>query len=203
MEILGQLDNTYILASFREGEDLVLVDQHASHERVLYDRLLIGDKAQPHSQELLVPVVLDLSPSEAAIIPALIPALLEVGFDIEEFGGGSYAVRAVPVVLGRQVNPDGVKELLSAIFSGVEKTGPSQIDAIRKMVACRGAIKAGTPLTREQCRTLLTELQQTAHPFSCPHGRPTMVISGKKTSMDCFADLISRRKHIGEWNREL
>jgi len=180
MEVLGQLDNTYVLASFRGGEDLVLVDQHASHERVLYDRLIAGDKAQPQSQELLVPVVLDLSPSEASIVPDLVPALGEVGFDIEEFGGGSYAVRAVPVVLGRQVDPVGVRELLSAILSGAEKAGPSRIDAIRKMVACRGAIKAGTPLTREQCRTLLTELRQTAHPFSCPHGRPTMVIFRKK-----------------------
>jgi len=180
MEVLGQLDSTYVLASFRGGEDLVLVDQHASHERVLYDRLIAGDKAQPQSQELLVPVVLDLSPSEASIVPDLVPALGEVGFDIEEFGGGSYAVRAVPVVLGRQVDPVGVRELLSAILSSGEKAGPSRIDAIRKMVACRGAIKAGTPLTREQCRTLLTELRQTAHPFSCPHGRPTMVIFRKK-----------------------
>ncbi len=180
MEVLGQLDCTYILASFSGGEDLVLVDQHASHERVLYDRLVAADPRVPRSQELLVPVVLDLSPREAAILPDLLPALEEVGFAIEEFGSCSCAVRAVPVVLGRQVDPGGVRELVSAILAGEGRTGPAGIDAVRKIVACRGAIKAGTPLSREECRALLSGLRQTTHPFSCPHGRPTMVVFRKK-----------------------
>ncbi|MDH7509550.1 MAG: DNA mismatch repair endonuclease MutL [Methanolinea sp.] len=180
MDVLGQLDDTYILASFRGGEDLILVDQHAAHERILFDQLSARDAMQPQSQELLVPVVLDLSPREKSILPDIVPVLGEAGFTIEEFGGGSYAVRAIPVVLGRQVDPGAVRELLSAILAGDEKHEPSRADAIRKVVACRGAIKAGTPLSREQCRTLLNELRQTSHPFSCPHGRPTMVIFRKK-----------------------
>ena len=180
MDVLGQLDDTYILASFRGGEDLILVDQHAAHERILFDQLTAGDAIQSQSQELLVPVILDLSPREQSILPDIVPVLCEAGFTIEEFGGGSYAVRAIPVVLGRQVDPGAVRELLSAILAGNEKHGPSRADAIRKVVACRGAIKAGTPLSREQCRTLLNELRQTSHPFSCPHGRPTMVIFRKR-----------------------
>lgn len=180
MDVLGQLDDTYILASFRGGEDLILVDQHAAHERILFDQLSAGDAMQPQSQELLVPVVLDLSPREKSILPDIIPVLDEAGFTVEEFGGGSYAIRAIPVVLGRQVDAGGVRELLSAILAGDEKHGPSRANAIRKIVACRGAIKAGTPLSREECRTLLNELRQTTHPFSCPHGRPTMVIFRKK-----------------------
>jgi DNA mismatch repair protein MutL len=180
MDVLGQLDETYILASFRGGEDLILVDQHAAHERILFDQLTAGNVQQPQSQELLVPVILELSPRERSILPEIMPVLGEAGFSVEEFGGGSYAIRAIPVVLGRQVAPGAVRELLSAILTGGEKQGPSRADDIRKIVACRGAIKAGTPLSREECRTLLNELRQTSHPFSCPHGRPTMVIFRKK-----------------------
>ncbi|MCQ8894730.1 MAG: DNA mismatch repair endonuclease MutL [Methanolinea sp.] len=180
MEVLGQLDASYILASPRGGEDLILIDQHAAHERVLYDRIIGESSSPPLVQELLAPVVLELSPREMALIPDLLPVLKKVGFSLEEFGGRYYTVHAVPVVLGRQIDQAGIHDLLSSILAGSGKPGLSQIDRVQKIVACRGAIKAGTVLSREQCEGLIEELRQTSHPLSCPHGRPTMVIFHKK-----------------------
>lgn len=180
MDVIGQLDNTYILAAFRGGEDLILIDQHASHERILYDRLAGRSESPPQSQELLVPVVLDLSPRESSIVSDLFPVLSDAGFCLEEFGKGSYAVRAVPVVLGRQIDAAGAREIVSAILAGSPRKGPAAADEIRKIVACRGAVKAGTPLSIEECRALLDDLRRTSHPYSCPHGRPTMVVLKRK-----------------------
>lgn len=175
LEVLGTLDNTYILTCPRGGEDLILIDQHAAHERILYEQVLDAGEREPEYQELIVPVPLHLSPREAAILPALIPLLEEIGFSIEDFGRGTYAVRAIPIVLGKQIGQDGVREVVDALLSGDVRQDPSEKERVLKVIACRGAIKGGTPLTMEQCRSLIAQLRQTGHPFSCPHGRPTMV----------------------------
>jgi len=183
LEVLGTLDNTYILACPRGGEDLILIDQHAAHERILYEQVLKAGEREPECQELIVPVPLHLSPREAAILPALFPTLEEIGFSIEDFGRGTYAVRAIPVVLGKQVGQEGVREVVAALLSGDVRQESSEKDRILKVIACRGAIKGGTPLTLEQCRSLIWQLRRTEHPFSCPHGRPTMV-TFKKRDLD-------------------
>ena len=180
LEFLGQLDNTYILASPRGGEDLILIDQHAAHERILYDQAESACGREPGCQELIAPVALHLSPREATLLPALIPALGQAGFSIEEFGRGTFSVRAIPVVLGKQLSREGIREVLSSILSGDPPGGPSDRDRILNVIACRGAIKGGTPCTPDQCRMLIGQLRRTAHPFSCPHGRPTMVTFKKK-----------------------
>jgi len=183
LEVLGTLDDTYILACPRGGEDLILIDQHAAHERILYEQVLKAGEREPECQELIVPVPLHLSPREAAILPALFPILEEIGFSIEDFGRGTYAVRAIPVVLGKQVGQEGVREVIAALLSGDVRQDSSEKDRILKVIACRGAIKGGTPLTQEQCRSLIWQLRRTEHPFSCPHGRPTMV-TFKKRDLD-------------------
>jgi len=174
LEVLGQLDATYILASTQGGEDLILIDQHAAHERILYEQTVDATLRERASQELLAPVVLHLSPREAALLPELIPVLEEEGFSVEEFGSGSYAVRSVPVVLGRNAGPGGVREITSSLLAGAAEGGKDR-EAVRRMVACRGAIKAGTPISPEQCRRLVQQLRRTRNPYTCPHGRPTMV----------------------------
>ncbi|MCU0632565.1 MAG: DNA mismatch repair endonuclease MutL [Methanolinea sp.] len=183
LEILGQLDNTYILACPRGGEDLILIDQHAAHERILYEQVQNAGEREPECQELIVPVTLHLSPRETSILPALLPVLEGVGFLVEEFGKETFSVRAIPVLLGKHVEHEGVREVISSLLSGEIRPGPSCRDRIMKVIACRGAIKGGTPLTPEQCRTLIAQLRRTTHPFSCPHGRPTMV-TFKKRDLD-------------------
>ncbi|HNS83475.1 MAG TPA: DNA mismatch repair protein MutL, partial [Methanolinea sp.] len=154
---------------------LILIDQHAAHERILYEQVIDAGEREPECQELIVPVSLHLSPREAAILPALFPLLEEIGFSIENFGRGTYAVRAIPIVLGKQIGQEGVREVVDALLSGDVRQDSSEKERVLKVIACRGAIKGGTPLNVEQCRSLIAQLRRTEHPFSCPHGRPTMV----------------------------
>jgi DNA mismatch repair protein MutL len=114
------------------------------------------------------------------MLPTLLPILGEVGFSVEEFGKGTFSIRAIPVILGKNLDREGVRDLLSTILSGDMPEGPSDRERVLKLIACRGAIKGGTPCTAEQCTTLIGQLRRTAHPFSCPHGRPTMVTFTKK-----------------------
>lgn len=186
LEFLGQLDSTYILTCPRGGEDLILIDQHAAHERILYEQVRDSCGREPECQELIVPVALHLSPRERAMLPSLLPILGEVGFSVEEFGKGTFSIRAIPVVLGKNLDREGVRDLLSTILSGDIPKGPSDRERVLKLIACRGAIKGGTPCTAEQCTTLIGQLRRTAHPFSCPHGRPTMVTFKKKDLDNLF-----------------
>ena len=180
LEFLGQLDNIYLLACPRGGEDLILIDQHAAHERILYEQVQRTCGRELECQELIVPIALHLSPREASLLPILLPNLEETGFSVEEFGRGTFSVRAIPVILGKQLSREGIREIISSILSGDMPPGPSDRERILKLIACRGAIKGGTPCTPEQCRILIGQLRRTAHPFSCPHGRPTMVTFKKK-----------------------
>lgn len=180
LEFLGQLDSTYLLTCPRGGDDLILIDQHAAHERILYEQVKDSCGREPECQELIVPVPLHLSPRERSMLPALLPILGEVGFSLEEFGKETVSVRAIPVILGKNLDREGVRELLSTILSGEMPQGPSDRERVLKLIACRGALKGGTPCTAEQCTTLIGQLRRTAHPFSCPHGRPTMVTFTKK-----------------------
>jgi DNA mismatch repair protein MutL len=173
MEFLGQLGDSYILAATPRGE-LVIIDQHAAHERIFYEQVVEASRREKVSQDLLVPVVLEFSPREADILRTAIPAIGEEGFVIEEFGKDSFAVRSIPVILGRCEDPLVIRETLAEIIGGGTSTGFER-ERICKIIACRGALKAGTLCTGEQCTRLLRQLARTRDPWTCPHGRPTMI----------------------------
>ncbi|KQC05754.1 MAG: DNA mismatch repair protein MutL [Methanoculleus sp. SDB] len=178
MEIIGQVDDTYILAARKSGdhEDLVLIDQHAAHERVLYEQVLAKRGRDLTAQELLVPVVLSLRPKEAAAVRGARHMLMTEGFLIDDFGGDTFAVRTVPVVLGTQM-PDGlIEDLIADLVAEHMKSAEGRKERITTVIACRGAIKAGTALSPDQMRRLLDQLARTENPWTCPHGRPTMVV---------------------------
>ena len=184
MEVVGQVGGTYILARTR-GEDLILIDQHAAHERVLYDQVAETRDARRVSQELLVPVVLRESPREAALLKSITGLLGERGFLVEEFGKDSFIVRGIPSVLGRLDDASGIQDLLGDIFSEEVDTPEDTGERISRSIACKGAIKAGTICTLEQCRRLVAQLRLTKSPYTCPHGRPTMV-SFSKAALDAL-----------------
>ncbi|MDW7775837.1 MAG: DNA mismatch repair endonuclease MutL [Methanosarcinales archaeon] len=172
IEILGQVDNTYIVARTLNG--LILIDQHAAHERVLYEQ--VSESGIKGSQELITPINLQLSSKERVLIKEYMPHLEESGFGIIEFGPDSFAVRAVPNILGRLEDPLVVHDIISDILSGgrvKDMTGISEW--VRNSTACRGAIKAGAKLTPEQMKNLVFQLYRTRKPYTCPHGRPTVV----------------------------
>ncbi|HII98260.1 MAG TPA: DNA mismatch repair endonuclease MutL [Methanoregula sp.] len=174
MEVIGEFGGIYILARTPDGE-LLIIDQHAAHERILYEQVTGQAGALSSLQELISPVVLHRTPKEAAILRDLMPTLAGEGFILEEFGGDSFLVRAVPVILGRVEESSVIDEIISDLVSEEASESISNRERILRIVACRGAIKAGTVCTNEQCQRIVDQLRRMQNPFTCPHGRPTMI----------------------------
>jgi len=179
MEPIGQVAATYIVAEGTDGT-LYLVDQHAAHERVLYDQVTEERDKAAGSQELIMPVILSLSPKEAAALRDAIPLLADEGFVVEEFGRDTFAVRAVPAALGAAEDPGTVRETIADLLADESRTAPDRREAVACIVACRGAVKAGARLTHDQQKRLLAQLARTKIPWTCPHGRPTVVAFDKR-----------------------
>ena len=172
VKILGQVDALYVVAETKDG--LVIIDQHAAHERILFEQ--VRDSKRTDSQELIVPLNLDLDPKEKVLMKECIPYLEEFGFQISEFGHDAFAIVAVPRVLGKLENPGLVHDIIIDILSeGKIKDETGIFDRMTKSIACRGAIKAGANCTFEQMERLIEQLFMTENPYTCPHGRPTMV----------------------------
>ena len=174
LEVIGQFGGIYILATTGNGE-LLVIDQHAAHERILYEQVTRRAGAELRSQELIVPTVLHRSPKDAAMLRELLPALAEEGVVIEEFGSDAFLVRAVPVVFGRLEGTSVIDDLVSDLVTSEPARTVTDRERITRIIACRGAIKAGTVCTQEQCQRIVNQLRLTQSPFTCPHGRPTMI----------------------------
>jgi DNA mismatch repair protein MutL len=175
MTPLGQFRHTFIIAVDEEG--LAIIDQHVAHERILFEQIAERlTSGTIESQRLLTPVVLDGSPGEHQTLMAHAAELRRFGFEIEDFGGASLRIAAVPALL------DWTKSeaALRAVAGDLDGLAPgSGVDeALRKMaatMACHAAVKANDPLTREKMQYLLDELRRTAHSSVCPHGRPVVL----------------------------
>lgn len=174
IEVLGQVDATYIVGR-ADNRSLIVIDQHAAHERILYEQVTEKQQDGQKTQELIVPVLITFTAQETELVKDALPALEEEGFALDEFGPDTYAVSAIPVVLGRMEDPAVVRDLVSALVREAPRDPVGRREAITRRVACRGAIKAGDPLTREQMRRLVDQLAHTKSPYTCPHGRPTVL----------------------------
>lgn len=174
MEVIGQFGGIYILATTESGE-LILIDQHAVHERILYEQVTARTEGLHCSQELIVPVLLHRTLKEASILRDLIPLLAQEGFILEEFGRDTFLVRAIPVVLGKLDDTTTLDEMVSDLVSDEVARGVHNRERIARIIACRGAIKAGTVCSTEQCQRLVQQIRYTKNPYTCPHGRPTMI----------------------------
>jgi len=174
LEVIGQVGSVYIVACTQDG-GLILVDQHAAHERVVYEQLRKKREIGERSQELLAPLVIRRSPRETAVLREFIAPLGRQGLILEEFGRDTFAVTAVPVVLGRTGDDAVVQEVIGDILSGGDDPSVTTEERVIRIIACRSAVKAGAPVTVEQCQRLIRQLSRTSNPYTCPHGRPTMV----------------------------
>jgi len=172
LRVVGQLASNYIMAEGPEG--LYLIDQHAAHERVLFEKILVQRSQQKiEIQGLLEPVNIELSPKQEEILKNKGELLGEFGFSLEPFGARSYLLRAVPAIMKEGNLTEAVRELLDSLATEEE---PSERDEkIAQSVACHSAVKAGHSLTAEEMRELIKQLEQSAQPRTCPHGRPTMI----------------------------
>ncbi|GCF09291.1 DNA mismatch repair endonuclease MutL [Dictyobacter arantiisoli] len=179
LRVVGQVAQSYIVT---EGEGgMYLIDQHAAHERILLERMVATMKARtPLSQLLLTPMQLELSPQEVEAIEEHQAQLEQIGFKLAvDDRSGMLEVRAVPSVLVKQMNAHSLHELLIELTSA-ESLGDTSTWEERALanVACKAAIKANYFLTVSEMREMLEQLEQTKAPFSCCHGRPTMVHFG-------------------------
>lgn len=174
IHFIGQFNGIYILAETFDGE-LLIIDQHAAHERILYEQVKEKESETRSGQELLDPYVIRPRPEETDLLREYLPDLAREGFVIEPFGGDAFLVRAVPVVLGRVEDPAVIDEVIQELLEGRVRAPHEKRERIAKIVACRGALKAGTVCTVEQCQRLIEQLRYAKNPFTCPHGRPTII----------------------------
>jgi DNA mismatch repair protein MutL len=169
VQALGQVLNTYLIARSIEG--LVVVDQHAAHEQVLYERLSAGAEAHPLSP----PVRLGLTAREAETLRPALLLLADLGFEIEPFGGDNFLIRATPT----PVTDSPPAELLTLLIEELVRLRDRDVDAVREglaiKAACTAAVKAGDHLTLDEQQALLDDLMQTWSPATCPHGRPAFI----------------------------
>jgi DNA mismatch repair protein MutL len=174
LRVIGQLSQSYIVTEGPDG--MYLIDQHAAHERILLERMVAALQARtPISQMLLTPIRLALAPAEIEALEEHLAQLEQIGFALELLDG-AVLVKAVPNVLVKQMNARSLRELL-ADLTAVEQqghTGTWEEHALAN-VACKAAIKANYFLTVSEMREMLSQLEQTSAPYSCCHGRPTMV----------------------------
>jgi DNA mismatch repair protein MutL len=172
LRVLGQLASTYIIAEGPDG--LYLIDQHAAHERILYDRISAQwAQKEVEVQGLLQPITIELSPREEETLRASKEFLAEFGFTIEPFGNRSYLIRAIPALMARA----NIIEIMSALLDSLaSKESPNPWEEkIAQSLACHGSIRAGQQLSNAEIRELIKELEQTKQPRTCPHGRSTMI----------------------------
>ena len=169
---IGQLHQSYILAQSPEG--LVVVDQHAAHERVLFEKLKKSATQGPLAgQALLMPETLEFNPVQAAIIESVIDPLARYGFDLAPFGGGTFILKAVPVCLAGRDPRRAINEILENAESFRPDQGLAGFeDSLFETLACHAAIKAGEKMTLMEMDRLLSDLLATEAPTNCPHGRP-------------------------------
>ncbi len=191
MRLIGQFLQSYLVV--QNGEDMLLVDQHAAHERINYHRLK-ERKSAPNNEDsqLIIPLDLDLPDRWNERLPLFIPLLEKAGFKLEEVSGGRYRVCAVPFNFKKQNENHEIYDLLEELLGDDINDMTSSAaqsdtrDRVLKTIACYQSIKAGQNLAREEMDSLLREWEQTPRAFYCPHGRP-VVISFKRYDLErCF-----------------
>ncbi len=184
LRLVGQVASTYLIAEGPDG--LYLIDQHAAHERVLFDQMMAQARASMiPSQRLVEAVAIELSPDKAGILEANLETMNSLGFEIETFGPNTFLLRSIPTIVDRGDPKDAILAVVDA-FEEDETPLEHEIQAkIAGRVCKRMAIKGGQAMTETEQRTLLLSLEASQSPRTCPHGRPTMI--------HLSADLLERQ----------
>jgi DNA mismatch repair protein MutL len=175
LNVIGQFRRTYLLCESEEG--LIIIDQHAAHERVYYEQLLRRrGRSNAAAQKLLIPETIELSHREAALLQDLLPVLAPLGFEIEPFGGSTFAIKAAPLMLLEGALGPVIREILETALAASSAAEPDAVlDDSVKIMACHGAIRARQALDDRQIRRLLQQMDECENPSHCPHGRPTWI----------------------------
>lgn len=174
LRIIGQISTMFIVAEGPDG--LYLIDQHAAHERVLYERLLADWMAGAlPSQPLLESQVVVLPAEEAEAVEEAIPNLTKLGLEVEIFGPNTFLIRAIPAILSHTVPGDLLADIASEAPNQRSSIQVNREEMLIRIICKRAAIKAGQTLSHEEMTQLVVDLEKTENPRTCPHGRPTIV----------------------------
>ena len=189
-KIIGQLFETYWLVEFHE--QLYIIDQHAAHERVLYEKTLRGMKDREFtSQYLSPPIILNLSMQEEEALNTHMDIFTNIGFEIEPFGGDSYAIRAVPDNLFSIAKKELFTEMLDQLVDGIHSSLAPDIVAEKvASMSCKAAVKGNSRLSAAEVETLIGELLELENPYHCPHGRPTIIAMTKRELEKKFKRIV-------------
>lgn len=173
-KIIGQLFDTYWLVEFEE--QLYMIDQHAAHEKVLYERTMANYKKKDFtSQYVSPPIILSLTMQEEVLLKKYISHFEQLGFEIEPFGGKEYAIRAIPDNLYGLNGQDLVVEIMDSLSGLSDKTAPEMVLEKVASMSCKAAVKGNQRLSRPEIESLIGELLTLENPYHCPHGRPVIV----------------------------
>jgi DNA mismatch repair protein MutL len=171
--LVGQVALSYLIAEGPDG--LYLIDQHAAHERVLFERLMRQRQDTIPAQALLEPVSIELPPASTRLLEEQLPVIGQLGFQVEVFGHGTFLIRSLPTLLAG-MSPEAALRVLVEDFEEDETPLAQEIEAkIIARVCKRAAVKAGQALSVSEQQALLRDLEACQSPRTCPHGRPTMI----------------------------
>lgn len=189
IRVIGRFRELYLLCE--ADDDLLVVDQHAAHERINYERLREAvETAGIDSVAVDPPATVSLSSTDVALLEANRGVVEALGFRIAEFGDGTYRVGAVPAPLGRPFSPDALTDVVADVAAG-DVSDPR--DELLKDLACHPSIKAGDDLTDEDATRLVERLGSCETPYACPHGRPTVLSIDEETFVRGFGRRSGRR----------
>ncbi len=173
-EIVGQIFDTFWLFTYKDK--LLMMDQHAAHEKVKYERLVAQMKNKSVAKQMLAPaIVITLSPSELATVKEYIDNFKEIGYEIDEFGGFDISLRAVPMDLYGKEPKELFLDILDELSEGRVNGIPEVINAKLASMACKAAVKGNMSMSEPEVKELLKELLTLDNPYNCPHGRPTII----------------------------
>lgn len=189
-KIIGQIFDTYWLVEYHDN--LYVIDQHAAHERVLYEKTLKEMKTREFTSQMLSPpLVLTLSMQEAEVLRTYMERFTQIGFEFEEFGQDSFAVRAVPGNLFSIAKKELLIEMLDSLSSEISRN--MTVDLIDEKIAsmsCKAAVKGKTRLVHAEAEALIEELLTLENPYHCPHGRPTIISMSKRELEKKFKRIV-------------
>lgn len=173
---LGQAHNLYILCESSEG--IAVVDIHATHERIMYEHLLeLYHTSKLVTQELLQPITFNLTAEERLFLETNLSELQKVGFDFEHFGGNTFIIRRLPVIMDLIRTEEDIKNLIDELRKEVTTITDlnERLDLILKTMACHSVVRGGDPVSLSKTMSILEQLSACKQPFTCPHGRPTII----------------------------
>lgn len=188
-QIIGQIFDTYWIASYQDK--MILIDQHAAHEKVKYEALMKKlREGSVDSQNLMPPVIVTLSNPEAELLKRYQEYFLQIGFEIEPFGGNSYAIRSVPCDLYGNLSGELLQEILNELASEQKPGTPQAVSDRIATMACKSAVKGNHRMDKAEMEELLEQLLALDNPYHCPHGRPTMITMTKQELEKKFKRIV-------------